>query len=83
MMNQCRHTDGWDSDRGENRCRTCGTRRFMDYGALRPRELPPVVKRPLHDRIRADRAAAIVISRTVRHISRWGRSDAEFGWTAA
>ncbi|WP_374193030.1 DUF6255 family natural product biosynthesis protein [Streptomyces sp. AV19] len=31
----------WESAGGQERCTTCGTRRFTDYGALRPRELPP------------------------------------------
>ncbi|KNB53591.1 DUF6255 family natural product biosynthesis protein [Streptomyces caatingaensis] len=78
LMSHCQHLSGWESAHGEDRCPTCGTRRFTDYGALRPKELPPAVTPSPHDRIRADRAAATVIARTVRHLSHWGRSRADF-----
>ncbi|MBH1933752.1 hypothetical protein I5Q34_05485 [Streptomyces sp. AV19] len=82
LMPHCRHLSGWDEIGGEQRCRTCGTRRFTDYGALRPRELPSAVTPSPEDLARADRAAAIVVSRTVRHLSRWGFGAAAF-WRAA
>ncbi|WP_238492420.1 DUF6255 family natural product biosynthesis protein [Streptomyces sp. UNOB3_S3] len=40
------------------RCRTCGVRRFTDYGALRPPGLPQAVVPAPRDRRAADRAAA-------------------------
>ncbi|WP_374193081.1 DUF6255 family natural product biosynthesis protein [Streptomyces sp. AV19] len=77
-MNHCQHLAGWEAGDGEERCPDCGTRRFTEYGALRPKELPSPVTPSPHDAIRADRTAAIVISRTVRHLSHWGRSRADF-----
>ncbi|UBI40954.1 MULTISPECIES: DUF6255 family natural product biosynthesis protein [Streptomyces] len=83
LVGHCRHLGGWEAAGGEERCRTCGTRRFTDYGALRPRELPPVVAPSPEDGTRADRAAATVMARTIRHLSRWGRGNAEFWRPAA
>ncbi|MBH1933445.1 hypothetical protein I5Q34_03940 [Streptomyces sp. AV19] len=83
MTNDCTHASGWErTDGGAQQCRDCGTRRFTDYGALRPPGPAPVVRPSPEDARRADRAAAIVISRTIRHISRWGHSAAAF-WAAA
>ncbi|WP_422396774.1 DUF6255 family natural product biosynthesis protein [Streptomyces klenkii] len=37
MRVRCIHAEGWAYPApGEQRCRTCGTVRFTDYGALRP-----------------------------------------------
>ncbi|WP_367138744.1 MULTISPECIES: DUF6255 family natural product biosynthesis protein [Streptomyces] len=42
MRVRCNHAEGWTYPvPGEQRCRTCGTVRFTDYGALRPPGLPP------------------------------------------
>ncbi|WP_372407112.1 DUF6255 family natural product biosynthesis protein [Streptomyces luteireticuli] len=82
FANDCRHASGWDKANGVERCRDCGTRRFTDYGALRPPGPAPAVTPPPADARRADRAAAIVISRTKWHISRWGLRDAAL-WSAA
>ncbi|MEX2983726.1 DUF6255 family natural product biosynthesis protein [Streptomyces sp. C36] len=32
----CHHPDWESGGTGEARCKHCGTRRFTDYGALRP-----------------------------------------------
>lgn len=77
LINNCPHQAGWESlHAGEERCTACGTRRFTDYHALRPPERPSAVTPSDEARARADRMAAEVISRTVRHLSRWGLSDA-------
>ncbi|MFI2072867.1 DUF6255 family natural product biosynthesis protein [Streptomyces triculaminicus] len=39
----CAHRAGWTRVGGEARCDRCGTRRFDDYGALRPPGMPGVV----------------------------------------
>ncbi|GAA0414910.1 DUF6255 family natural product biosynthesis protein [Streptomyces luteireticuli] len=57
LMSHCQHLSGWESTNGEDRCPTCGTRRFTNYGSLRPKELPQAVTPTPHDRTRADRAA--------------------------
>ncbi|WP_425543479.1 DUF6255 family natural product biosynthesis protein [Streptomyces luteireticuli] len=75
LVRHCRHGSGWESGGGEERCRDCGTRRFTDYGALRPPELPTVVTVPPRDRVRADRSAAILISRGLHSLCRWGTSN--------
>ncbi|WP_420894532.1 DUF6255 family natural product biosynthesis protein [Streptomyces cinnamoneus] len=36
----CRHPAGWTHSHGVSRCERCGTRRFTEYGALRPPGLP-------------------------------------------
>ncbi|GAA2921489.1 hypothetical protein GCM10020221_17140 [Streptomyces thioluteus] len=76
LVRHCRHGSGWESGGGEERCRDCGTRRFTEYGALRPPELPSVMTPSPRDCERADRAAAEVIARTVRNLCRWGTGDA-------
>ncbi|WP_171162124.1 DUF6255 family natural product biosynthesis protein [Streptomyces sp. I05A-00742] len=79
LVDTCRHTSGWESAGGEEQCPDCGTRRFTDYGALRPPDLPSAAPTPSpRDSARADRAAATVIARTVRHLSHWGRSRTAF-----
>lgn len=40
LVSNCGHVEGWESGNGVERCQTCGTQRFTDYGALRPPELP-------------------------------------------
>lgn len=59
LMSHCRHLSGWESANGEDRCPTCGTRRFTDYGALRPEELR---QQPPHQ---SCRASTRLSSRTV------------------
>ncbi|WP_436800637.1 DUF6255 family natural product biosynthesis protein [Streptomyces syringium] len=44
----------------------CGTRRFTDYGALRPPDLPQTVTPSDRSRERADRAAARQVWRRIR-----------------
>lgn len=78
LMDNCQHREGWETANGEERCTRCGTRRFTEYGALRPPEVPQVVPPSPEDRARADRAAAAVIARTVRHVVRRGWSRAAF-----
>ncbi|WP_370419428.1 DUF6255 family natural product biosynthesis protein [Streptomyces sp. QH1-20] len=70
----CGHRSGWTQTHGEARCNDCGTRRFMDYGALRPAELPQTTTPPPHRAHRADRAAARHVARIVRRGIRWGAS---------
>ncbi|WP_374192978.1 DUF6255 family natural product biosynthesis protein [Streptomyces sp. AV19] len=46
LVENCPHPGGWESvdgDGGEEFCASCGTRRFHDYGALRPPGLPEAV----------------------------------------
>ncbi|WP_221462472.1 DUF6255 family natural product biosynthesis protein [Streptomyces olivoverticillatus] len=43
LVGNCSHRGGWTHDAGELRCDGCGTRRFTDYGALRPPGLPSTV----------------------------------------
>ncbi|MBH1934427.1 hypothetical protein I5Q34_09015 [Streptomyces sp. AV19] len=59
LMDNCQHRSGWESENGEERCTRCGTRRFTDYGALRPPEAPHAVRPSPEDRNPAERAAAI------------------------
>ncbi|WP_372446061.1 DUF6255 family natural product biosynthesis protein [Streptomyces triculaminicus] len=40
----CAHPAGWSYFGGVARCERCGTRRFLDYGALRPPGMPSVVR---------------------------------------
>lgn len=56
LMDNCPHREGWESGNGEERCTRCGTRRFTDYGALRPPEVPQVVAPSPEECARADRA---------------------------
>ncbi|MFI9204553.1 DUF6255 family natural product biosynthesis protein [Streptomyces sp. NPDC053048] len=68
----CHHPEWESAGTGEARCKRCGTRRFTDYGALRPPGLPETVRPPARVRAKADRAAAALISRTAYHLSHWG-----------
>ncbi|MEU2512670.1 DUF6255 family natural product biosynthesis protein [Streptomyces syringium] len=52
------HHSGWRESAGEAQCPNCGTRRFTDYGALRPPELPQTITPSDYSRDKADRAAA-------------------------
>ncbi|GGR06257.1 DUF6255 family natural product biosynthesis protein [Streptomyces netropsis] len=70
----CGHRSGWAQARGEARCNDCGTRRFTDYGAVRPPELAPTATPSPHRAHRADRAAARHVARIVRRGIRWGTS---------
>ncbi|MFG2182097.1 DUF6255 family natural product biosynthesis protein [Streptomyces abikoensis] len=72
LVDNCPHLAGWDTADGEERCRSCGTRRFTHYGALRPPGLPVALAPRPRNAAQADRSAAAVISRAVRHrLSRW------------
>ncbi|MFI9236646.1 DUF6255 family natural product biosynthesis protein [Streptomyces sp. NPDC053079] len=55
---------------------TNATRRFTGYGALRPPGLPHARTPSDADRARADRSAALLISRTAYHLRRWRLSTA-------
>ncbi|MEV5137797.1 DUF6255 family natural product biosynthesis protein [Streptomyces syringium] len=70
----CGHRSGWTQSHGEARCNDCGTRRFTDYGALRPTELPQTITPPPRRARKADRAAASHVARFVRRGIRWGTS---------
>ncbi|MFF4161294.1 DUF6255 family natural product biosynthesis protein [Streptomyces sp. NPDC001678] len=52
------------------RCRTCGVRRFTDYGGLRPPGLPQAVVPAPRDRSAADRAAARCVAELLSR-GRW------------
>lgn len=73
LVNNCLHSGGWSpaESHGEQRCDHCGTRRFTDYGALLPPGLPQTRTPSDTARARADRSAALLISRTTYHLSRW------------
>ncbi|MEW2579642.1 DUF6255 family natural product biosynthesis protein [Streptomyces syringium] len=58
LVRPCVHHSGWTGTGGEVQCPNCGTRRFTDYGALRPPELPQTVTPSDYSRDKADRAAA-------------------------
>ncbi|MEW2580183.1 DUF6255 family natural product biosynthesis protein [Streptomyces syringium] len=70
----CGHRSGWTQAHGEARCNDCGTRRFTDYGALRPAELPQTTTPPPRRARNADRSAARHVARIVRRGIRWGTS---------
>ncbi|MEV4869694.1 DUF6255 family natural product biosynthesis protein [Streptomyces syringium] len=70
----CGHRSGWTHTRGEALCNDCGTRRFTDYGALRPAELPQTTTPPPCRARKTDRAAARRVARFVRRGIRWGTS---------
>ncbi|MFV8128615.1 DUF6255 family natural product biosynthesis protein [Streptomyces syringium] len=70
----CGHRSGWTQTRGEARCNDCGTRRFTDYGALRPAELAPTTTPPPRRARKTDRAAARHVAHIVRRGIRWGTS---------
>lgn len=77
LVNNCAHSGGWASDgEGGQRCDACGTRRFTGYGALRPPGLPHARTPSDADRARADRSAALLISRTAHRLRRWRLSTA-------
>ncbi|MEU5052415.1 DUF6255 family natural product biosynthesis protein [Streptomyces sp. NPDC021096] len=63
LVNHCAHTAGWTHAAGEAHCDRCGTRRFTDYGAVRPAGLPHAVTPSARDREAADRAAAASVRR--------------------
>ncbi|MFI9305791.1 DUF6255 family natural product biosynthesis protein [Streptomyces triculaminicus] len=71
----CHHPEWESAGTGEARCKQCGTRRFTDYGALRPPGLPQAVRPPARRRAKADRTAATLISRTAYHLSHWSLSS--------
>ncbi|WP_370419497.1 DUF6255 family natural product biosynthesis protein [Streptomyces sp. QH1-20] len=66
LVRPCVHHSGWTENGGEARCVDCGTRRFTDYGALRPPDLPEVLTPSDHARSAADRAAARQVWRRIR-----------------
>ncbi|MCC3776071.1 DUF6255 family natural product biosynthesis protein [Streptomyces sp. UNOB3_S3] len=78
LVDNCPHPSGWDTaDDGEERCHTCGTRRFTHYGALRPPGLPVALTPAPRDATRADRSAAVAISHTLyRRLTNWARAGA-------
>ncbi|WP_422399124.1 DUF6255 family natural product biosynthesis protein [Streptomyces netropsis] len=79
LVDNCPRISSWDSADGEERCRSCGTRRFTGYGALRPPGLPVALTPSPRDKTKADRSAAHAISRTMCHrLSRWALGRAAF-----
>ncbi|MFF7021210.1 DUF6255 family natural product biosynthesis protein [Streptomyces klenkii] len=67
MRVRCSHAESWTYPvPGEQRCRTCGTVRFTDYGALRPPGLPQALTPKPRDAGKADRAAATRIAKAPR-----------------
>ncbi|MEU5191885.1 DUF6255 family natural product biosynthesis protein [Streptomyces klenkii] len=73
MRVRCSHAEGWAYPApGEQRCRTCGTVRFTDYGALRPPGLPHALTPKPRDADKADRAAATHIANAPRRVAWWG-----------
>ncbi|GHG66273.1 hypothetical protein GCM10018779_37730 [Streptomyces griseocarneus] len=75
---QCPHLAGWtQTGDGVWRCGRCGTRRFADYGALRPPGLAEAVTpSPVARRV-ADRRAASYVAFRLPRGARWGRTEAE------
>ncbi|GHG72607.1 hypothetical protein GCM10018779_48090 [Streptomyces griseocarneus] len=74
----CPHQAGWtQSEDGVWRCARCGTRRFTDYGALRPPGLPEAKAPRPGARRAADRRAANFITFRLPRGLRWGRTEAE------
>ncbi|MEU1823752.1 DUF6255 family natural product biosynthesis protein [Streptomyces abikoensis] len=72
LVDNCPHLSDWDTAEGEERCSSCGTRRFTHYGALRPPGLPVALTPRPRNAAQADRSAAVAISRGVhRRLSRW------------
>ncbi|MBB4895553.1 hypothetical protein FHS39_004632 [Streptomyces olivoverticillatus] len=71
LVDNCPHLSGWDTADGEERCRSCGTRRFTRYGALRPPGLPAALTPRPRNATQADRSATIAISRACRRLGRW------------
>ncbi|WP_418952520.1 DUF6255 family natural product biosynthesis protein [Streptomyces albireticuli] len=64
-MDSCPHRGGWTHHGGESRCDDCGVRRFTEYGAVRPSDLPYAVTPPTPARHSKDRVAALNISQAV------------------
>ncbi|MFI2075057.1 MULTISPECIES: DUF6255 family natural product biosynthesis protein [Streptomyces] len=74
----CPHTAGWTQGQdGVWTCQRCGTRRFADYGALRPPGLPEPRKPSRAARRAADRSAASYIACRLPRGIRWGLKEAE------
>ncbi|MFI9311546.1 DUF6255 family natural product biosynthesis protein [Streptomyces triculaminicus] len=69
----CAHRAGWTRVGGEVRCDRCGTRRFADYGALRPPGTPVPVTPSPETRRAADRTAArrVAARQAARLLPRW------------
>ncbi|MFI2072544.1 DUF6255 family natural product biosynthesis protein [Streptomyces triculaminicus] len=74
----CPHQAGWtQGEEGVWSCARCGTRRFTDYGALRPPGLPEAkTPSPAARRVADRRAAGYIAFRLPRGL-RWGRTEAE------
>ncbi|MEU7135477.1 DUF6255 family natural product biosynthesis protein [Streptomyces sp. NPDC046261] len=67
LVDECRHHTGWtQNSAGEARCDRCGTRRFPDYGSLRPPGLPQVITPSPEAARAADREAARRVAEAVR-----------------
>ncbi|MEU4213393.1 DUF6255 family natural product biosynthesis protein [Streptomyces sp. NPDC026206] len=66
LVDNCPHRSGWTHSGGESRCAQCGTRRFSDYGALRPPGLASAVTPSDRVRRAADRRAARNVAEAVR-----------------
>ncbi|MEU4212303.1 DUF6255 family natural product biosynthesis protein [Streptomyces sp. NPDC026206] len=74
VASRCPHHAGWThTGGGEARCDTCGTRRFSDYGALRPSGLPHPLTPSGAARRAADRAAARRVGEAMRGGTRCAR----------
>ncbi|MCA6092457.1 hypothetical protein LE181_09830 [Streptomyces sp. SCA3-4] len=63
LVSHCLHGSGWTHTAGESRCDACGTRRFSQYGALRPPGLPHAVRPTPREPHAADRSAARNLAR--------------------
>ncbi|MEU7131977.1 DUF6255 family natural product biosynthesis protein [Streptomyces sp. NPDC046261] len=73
LVNHCAHNAGWTHAAGESYCDRCGTRRFTEYGAVRPAGLPHAVVPAARDQEVADRSAAANVRwRMVDHTSAYG-----------
>ncbi|MFI9203837.1 DUF6255 family natural product biosynthesis protein [Streptomyces sp. NPDC053048] len=74
----CPHHAGWSRGAdGAWRCDRCGTRRFDDYGALRPPGLPETIKPSPAALPARDRAAARFVAERLPRGIRWGRKEAD------
>ncbi|WP_425507736.1 DUF6255 family natural product biosynthesis protein [Streptomyces olivoverticillatus] len=67
---RCAHRSGWTHATGESHCNCCGTRRFTQYGALRPPGLPQAVATADRDPRAADRSAALNVALASRRGAR-------------
>ncbi|GHC59014.1 DUF6255 family natural product biosynthesis protein [Streptomyces cinnamoneus] len=74
LVGHCAHGSGWTHTAGESRCNACGTRRFTQYGALRPPGLPRAIGATARDPHAADRTAARNLARFARRRQRQARS---------